>query len=161
MVDLVSLAGRTGPGPARLVARVVLAVALLVAATAAPAQALALLGAEFDARGLTDPEKRLLQVGLTAAGDYDGPINGRWGTGSQAAFEHYVLAAGLDDGDGLVRNYHLAVLAGEARDFVAANRLAYRGGTPGGHLLLTPPGAFVDDPDTTLDDRTCRISACV
>jgi serine protease Do len=147
MVDLGSLAGSAR--------RRLLAPALLVAALAAGmavAQDLALLGAEFDARGLSDPEKRLLQVGLTASGDYDGLIDGAWGAGSQAAFEQYVLGAGLAEADGRVHNYHLAVLAAEAEAFAAANGLSYRGGTPYGHLLLTPPGDFVDDPATGIDD---------
>jgi serine protease Do len=150
MVGLGALAGRAGSGRRRLIAPA-LVVAVLVAGVAV-AQDLALLGAEFDARGLSDPEKRLLQVGLAASGDYDGLIDGAWGAGSQAAFEHYVLAAGLADADGRVRNYHLAVLAAEADAFAAANGLSYRGGTPYGHLLLTPPGDFVDDPATGVDD---------
>ena len=41
----------------------------------------------FDAGPLTASERRLLQTALAAAGDYDGPLDGDWGAGSQAALE--------------------------------------------------------------------------
>lgn len=52
------------------------------------------LGQEFDARWLTDQEKRLLQTGLAFAGVYNGMIDGAWGTGSQRALERFTLAEG-------------------------------------------------------------------
>ena len=56
---------------------------------------------EFDGRVLTVEEKRLLQVGLTASGHYQGLIDGKWGEGSHAAFESYVLANDIAADDGL------------------------------------------------------------
>ena len=44
---------------------------------------------EFDARLLTDQEKRLLQVGLAFANLYNGLIDGAWGSGSQRALERF------------------------------------------------------------------------
>jgi len=41
----------------------------------------------FDPAPLNDSERRLLQTALAAAGDYPGPLDGRWGPGSQAALE--------------------------------------------------------------------------
>ena len=73
-----------------------------------------MLWREFDARILSGEEKRLLQVGLTAAGLYEGLIDGEWGARSQAAIEAYVVANGIEDEDGLVHYYHMAVLGGEA-----------------------------------------------
>lgn len=49
---------------------------------------------EFDARWLTDQEKRLLQTGLAFAGSYNGLIDGAWGAGSQRALERFTLAHG-------------------------------------------------------------------
>ncbi len=107
---------------------------------------------EFDGRVLTFEEKRLLQVGLTAGGHYQGLIDGKWGEGSQAAFESYVLANDIAADDGLVHDWQMAVLGLEATAFVAEHGLAYRGGSPYGHLLLAPDGAFVVDPSTDVAD---------
>src|SRR5688572_1333700 len=41
----------------------------------------------FDPAPLNESERRLLQTALAAAGDYPGPLDGRWGPGSQAALE--------------------------------------------------------------------------
>ncbi len=48
-------------------------------------------GAEFDARGLTSQEKRVLQAALALSGDYVGLFDGDWGKGSQRALEAYTL----------------------------------------------------------------------
>jgi S1-C subfamily serine protease len=118
----------------------------------APAQDPEILWRDFDARMLSVEEKRLLQVGLTAGGHYEGLIDGAWGPRSQAAIEAYVRANDLEDEDGLVHGYHMAALAGQAMAFVAEHGLAYRGGGRAGHLLLAPAGAFVDDPSTGIPD---------
>lgn len=118
----------------------------------ASAQDTEMLWREFDARVLSAAEKRLLQVGLTAAGLYDGLIDGAWGARSQGAIEAYMVASDLEDDDGLVRNYHMAVLGDEAMAFVAEHGLAYRGGGRHGHLLLAPRGDFAPDPATAIDD---------
>jgi len=94
----------------------------------------------------------LLQVGLTATGHYQGLIDGEWGARSQAAIEAYVVANDIEDEDGLVHTYHMAVLGAEAMAFVAQHGLAYRGGSPYGHLLLAPAGEFVVDPSTEVAD---------
>jgi S1-C subfamily serine protease len=41
----------------------------------------------FDPAPLNDSERRLLQTALAAAGDYPGPLDGRWGQASQSALE--------------------------------------------------------------------------
>jgi serine protease Do len=52
------------------------------------------LAQEFDARWLTDQEKRLLQTGLAFANVYNGLIDGAWGSGSQRALERFAAANG-------------------------------------------------------------------
>lgn len=49
---------------------------------------------EFDARVLTDQEKRLLQTGLAFANLYNGLIDGAWGRGSQRALERFAAENG-------------------------------------------------------------------
>ncbi len=49
---------------------------------------------EFDARLLTDQEKRLLQAGLAFANVYNGLIDGAWGGGSQRALERFTAESG-------------------------------------------------------------------
>lgn len=49
---------------------------------------------EFDARLLTDQEKRLLQAGLAFADVYNGLIDGAWGNGSQSALERFTAKSG-------------------------------------------------------------------
>jgi serine protease Do len=49
---------------------------------------------EFDARLLTDQEKRLLQAGLAFANVYNGLIDGAWGSGSQRALERFTAEQG-------------------------------------------------------------------
>ena len=44
---------------------------------------------EFDARLLTDDEKRFLQAGLAFQNVYNGMIDGAWGPASQRALERY------------------------------------------------------------------------
>ena len=103
------------------------------------------LDAEFDARVLSPAEKRTLQLGLTIEGTYVGLIDGRWGQGSQSALE--ALAARDDPdarADGIV-NYHVAVVARRAMDFLTGNALSYRGGPSWLHRFLAPPGDFVPD----------------
>lgn len=66
---------------------------------------------EFDARQLTDQEKRLLQVGLAFANVYNGLIDGAWGKGSQRALERFTLANG---GSVIVTNADAVLAALEA-----------------------------------------------
>ena len=64
---------------------------------------------EFDARLLTDDEKRFLQAALALSGDYTGLIDGAWGRGSQTALERYATRE-LDNYDGTVPSF-VAVFA--------------------------------------------------
>jgi serine protease Do len=66
---------------------------------------------EFDARWLTEQEKRLLQTGLAFAGSYNGMIDGAWGPSSQRALERFTQAQG---GDLIVTNGDAVFAALEA-----------------------------------------------
>jgi len=48
-------------------------------------------GSEFDARLLSDEEKRLVQAALVVSGDYVGLLDGAWGRASQRALERYTI----------------------------------------------------------------------
>ncbi|MES2916219.1 MAG: serine protease [Pseudomonadota bacterium] len=74
----------------------VLVLVLLMLVQVAPARAYTAdeLRDEFDARLLTDQEKRLLQVGLAFANVYNGLIDGAWGSGSQRALERFSAESG-------------------------------------------------------------------
>ncbi|RYE49630.1 MAG: serine protease, partial [Hyphomicrobiales bacterium] len=74
----------------------VLVLVLLVLFQISPARAYTAdeLRDEFDARLLTDQEKRLLQAGLAFANVYNGLIDGAWGTGSQRALERFTVENG-------------------------------------------------------------------
>ncbi len=50
------------------------------------------LWSEFDARPLTETEKRFLQAALAMQGHYNGLLDGEWGNGSQSALERYTAA---------------------------------------------------------------------
>lgn len=71
-----------------------LVLCLLVAPTHALAYRADQFLQEFDARWLTEQEKRLLQTGLAFGGFYNGMIDGAWGPGSQRALEQFNLAEG-------------------------------------------------------------------
>jgi serine protease Do len=49
---------------------------------------------EFDARQLTEQEKRFLQAGLAFQNHYNGMIDGAWGQASQTALERHLQANG-------------------------------------------------------------------
>lgn len=137
-------------GGLRSLAAGLLALVLLVAA---PVRALEpRLFDEFDARLLGEGEKRLLQIGLTAAGPYVGLIDGRWGPASQQAFERYAVANDLADPAGKVSNLGMALLGLEALAFLDEHDLGWRGGEPFGHRMLAPAGPFLPDPDTAAQD---------
>jgi serine protease Do len=69
------------------------------------------LAQEFDARLLTEQEKRFLQVGLAFDNVYNGMIDGAWGPGSQRALERSALANG---GSAVVTNADAVIVAVEA-----------------------------------------------
>jgi serine protease Do len=69
------------------------------------------LAQEFNARLLTEQEKRFLQVGLAFGNHYNGMIDGAWGPGSQRALERSVLASG---GRAIVSNADAVLVAVEA-----------------------------------------------
>ena len=103
------------------------------------------LRAEFDARGFTEAERRLLQIGLALDASYAGQIDGRWGGAAQVALEanaarRGVVAAG--ETAPVVPMLHAVLLAVDAIEFVIDHDLEYRGSPDAGHRLLTPPGAF-------------------
>lgn len=70
---------------------------------------------EFDARLLTDDEKRFLQAALALSGDYTGLIDGAWGRGSQTALERYATRE-LDNYDGTVPSFVAVFAAVTAAD---------------------------------------------
>lgn len=72
---------------------------------------------EFDARPLTEQEKRLLQTGLAFAGAYNGMIDGAWGGGSQRALERFTLSHG---GGAIVTNADAVLAALEAYSAIDA-----------------------------------------
>jgi serine protease Do len=81
---------------------------LCIAATLVPvaAHSEGLILEPFDARALNASEKRLLQTALAVRGDYPGPLDGAWGTLSQAALEAYARR----EFDGEALNAHAAAL---------------------------------------------------
>ncbi len=87
--------------------------ALLVMALVRPSPAFTVeqLSLEFDARLLTEQEKRFLQVGLAFDTYYNGMIDGAWGPGSQRALERSALANG---GSAIVTNADAGLAAIEA-----------------------------------------------
>lgn len=91
--------------------RVLLVCCLLLLPLSAGAFTTDQLGREFDARWLTEQEKRLLQTGLAFAGAYNGLIDGAWGAGSQQALERYTQSQG---GGAVVTNGDAVLAALEA-----------------------------------------------
>lgn len=72
---------------------------------------------EFDARDLTQQEKRFLQAGLAFANVYNGMIDGAWGPASQRALERQTQANG---GGRIVTNADVLFVALEAYDALEA-----------------------------------------
>ena len=68
---------------------------------------------EFDARFLTNDEKRFLQAGLAFQNVYNGMIDGAWGPASQQALERYELK---NNRDAFVTNGEVVWFAVEAFD---------------------------------------------
>ena len=95
----------------KIAMRILLLLLVLLGAPAAQAFTAEQMTREFDARWLTDQEKRLLQTGLAFAGSYNGMIDGAWGAGSQRALERYTLAQG---GSAIVTNGDAVLAALEA-----------------------------------------------
>lgn len=60
-------------------------------------QTASFLDKPFDARPLSNKEKRFLQAGLSLEGTYSGLIDGDWGVGTQRAYETYLGRVGLAD----------------------------------------------------------------
>lgn len=86
-------------------------ISCLCAASASSGYTIDELPYEFDARRLTQEEKRFLQAGLAFQNDYNGMIDGAWGGASQKALERWELRTG---GDGYVSNAEVILLALEA-----------------------------------------------
>lgn len=108
----------------------------------------------FDARLLSLEEKRLLQIGLAAAGDYVGVIDGAWGRRSQVALEAY--GRRIDDewaGEALF--WHAIALAEWATQLLEAAGLDYRPFPAYGLQMIAPPGPLEIDRE---DRRIGRLS---
>lgn len=73
---------------------------------------------EFDARLLSDDEKRFLQAGLAFANTYNGLIDGAWGPASQQALERYEASKGHDQ---YVTNGEVLILALSAYEIIEAS----------------------------------------
>ena len=69
---------------------------------------------EFDARFLTDDEKRFLQAGLAFQDVYNGMIDGAWGPASQRALERYERE---NNRDAIVTNNEVVWFAIETYEF--------------------------------------------
>lgn len=92
-------------------AKFAILLSFLCAASASSAYTIDEMPYEFDARRLTQDEKRFLQAGLAFQNDYNGMIDGAWGGASQKALERWELRTG---GDGYVSNAEVLLLALEA-----------------------------------------------
>ncbi len=75
-----------------------------------------ILDQPFDARPLSNQEKRFLQAGLSLEGTYSGLIDGDWGAGTQRAYEQYLRSIGLAD-----TNRSAAVLAIRTAEAIQAD----------------------------------------
>lgn len=90
------------------------------------------LSYEFDARWLTDAEKRFLQTGLALSGTYKGMIDGAWGGGSQRALELYAIDHGgtahVTNGDVVflaANTYSMLQKYGWERQYNSGLRMSY------------------------------------
>lgn len=92
-----------------------IAAVLLVPAASSEAFTVDQLPLEFDARLLTNAEKSFLQTGLAFANDYNGLIDGAWGSGTQRALERYEVSNGRSD---FVTNADVLFLALETYDLL-------------------------------------------
>lgn len=99
------------------------------------------LGQEFDARQLTEQEKRFLQVGLAFANLYNGMIDGAWGQASQRALERYTLANG---GTSTVTNADALFAALDAYEALDAEGWERQYNSALDMSFLVPTAALVD-----------------
>jgi S1-C subfamily serine protease len=99
------------------------------------------LAQEFDARWLTEQEKRFLQVGLAFGNFYNGMIDGAWGTGSQRALERSVLANG---GSAIVTNVDAVMVAVEAYSALEAEGWERQYNSAMDMSFLVPTSALVE-----------------
>ena len=107
----------------------------------------------FDARILTDEEKRLIQIGLAASGHYVGVIDGAWGRRSQEALEAYGRNIDGDWADEALF-WHAIALTEWTKGFLEAANLSYRSFPAYGLQLIAPAGRLVIDPE---DGRMARL----
>jgi len=99
------------------------------------------LGQEFDARQLTEQEKRFLQVGLAFASFYNGMIDGAWGQASQRALERYTLANG---GTSIVTNADALFAALNAYEALDAEGWERQYNSALDMSFLVPTAALID-----------------
>lgn len=107
----------------------------------------------FDARILTDEEKRLIQIGLAASGHYVGVIDGAWGRRSQEALEAYGRSIDSDWADEALF-WHAIALTEWTQEILAAADLSYRSFPAYGLQMIAPSGRLMIDPE---DRRIARL----
>lgn len=126
----------------------VIASLLILSTTLAPGRAVAYTEAElmgeFDARVLSESEKRFLQAALALTGDYTGMIDGAWGRGSQAALERFA-ARELDTYDGIVPAFMAVISAKFAADEFDSEGWREKYFEPLDMSFLIPEGNLLDD----------------
>lgn len=113
----------------------------LFSVTAAQAFTADELSREFDARRLSEQEKRLLQTGLAFAGVYNGMIDGAWGSGSQRALERFTLSQG---GGGTVTNADAVLAALKAYGALEEDGWERQYDSDLDMSFLVPTGALVE-----------------
>lgn len=107
----------------------------------------------FDARILTEEEKRLVQIGLAASGHYVGVIDGAWGRRSQEALEAYGRSNDSDWADEALF-WHAIALTEWTKSLLDAAELSYRSFPAYGLQMIAPSGRLVIDPE---DGRIARL----
>jgi serine protease Do len=121
--------------------RIFLFVLLMACPLPARAYTVEQLAQEFDARWLTEQEKRLLQTGLAFAGSYNGMIDGAWGPGSQRALERFAKAS---FGEVIVTNADAVLAAMEAFSALDAEGWERQYNSTLDMSVLTPTKALVE-----------------
>jgi S1-C subfamily serine protease len=96
----------------------------------------------FDPAPLNDSERRLLQTALAAAGDYQGPLDGVWGAGSQAALDAWTAR----ELGGRPENAHVAALVLGLLEEVSLNGWDFRP-LDGYGVSLALPFALLGPPE--------------
>jgi S1-C subfamily serine protease len=96
----------------------------------------------FDPAPLNDSERRLLQIALAAAGDYQGPLDGVWGEGSRVALDAWAAR----EFGGRAENGHVAGLVRGLLEEVSRNGWDFRP-LDGYGVSLALPLALLGQPE--------------